>query len=92
MEQEILDHLNKLIREEHGNRLAIDSKFIDSEVDSFGTTVVFLGMDEKYECFNNEWFFSTQFKDEFNENGELVKNGITVKEIIERVINESPRL
>ena len=76
---EILDFLNKKIREEHGNRISMDSKWMDAEVDSFGTTMVFLDMEEKYGCFPKEWFNSNMGK----------WNELTIKEIVERVMNES---
>lgn len=78
MEQDILNFLNEKIREEHGNRVSIDSMWIDAEVDSFGTTMVFLDMEEKYSCFPKEWFNSNMGK----------WNKLTVREIVERVVNE----
>ena len=75
---EVLDFLNKKIREEHGSRVSIDSMWVEAEVDSFGTTMVFLDMDEKYECFPKEWFSSHMGK----------WDKLTVREIGERVINE----
>lgn len=80
---EVLDFLNKKIREEHGNRVTMDSKWIDAEVDSFGTTMVFLEMDEKYGCFNNEWFMSMDA---------IQWKALTIREIVERVMNESTKL
>ena len=76
---EILDFLNKKIREEHGNRVSIDSMWVDAEVDSFGTTMVFLEMEDKYGCFPKEWFNANMGK----------WNELTVREIVERVVNES---
>lgn len=81
--QEVLDFLNSKVREEHGQLLTIDSLWYDSQIDSFGTTVVFLEMDEKYERFDNEWFNSMdaiQWKE------------LTVKSIVERAMNESIKL
>jgi hypothetical protein len=77
--QEVLEFLNKSIREEHGNRVTLESKWMDAEVDSFGTTMVFLEMDEKYGCFPKEWFNTNQGK----------WNELTVREIVEKVENES---
>lgn len=89
-QEQILEQLNKYVRAEHGNRLSIESKWQDAEVDSFGATVVFLEMDEKYECFNNEWFMSVRhWRDEVDQHGNVINEGLTVKEIVERVINES---
>lgn len=77
MENKVLDFLNQRIREEHGNRVSIDSKWTDAEVDSFGTTVIFLDMDEKYGCFSKEWFIKVTWAD------------LTIRDIVERVKNES---
>jgi hypothetical protein len=78
----VLEFLNSKIREEHGNRVDIDSKWIDAEVDSFGTTMVFLEMEEKYNCFDKEWFNAHQGKWET----------LTIREVVERVMNESTKL
>lgn len=78
MEQDILDFLNSKIREEHGNRVNMESKWMDAGVDSFGTTMVFLDMDEKYGCFSKEWFSTHVGR----------WDQLTVREIVERVINE----
>lgn len=79
METEVLNSLNEKIREEHGSRVTMDSMWVEAEVDSFGTTMVFLDMDEKYNCFPKEWFNSNMGK----------WNKLTVREIVERVLNES---
>jgi len=79
MEQEVLEFLNIKIREEHGNRVTIESKWMDAQVDSFGTTMVFMEMEEKYECFPKQWFQSNMGK----------WDQLTVREIVEKVINES---
>lgn len=78
MEQDVLDFLNKKIREEHGNRVSIDDMWVNAEVDSFGTTMVFSDMDEKYKCFPREWFQSNMGK----------WNQLTIREIVERVLDE----
>lgn len=79
---EILEFLNSKIREEHGNRVSMDSKWMDAEVDSFGTTMVFLDMDEKYGCFDKEWFKDHQGK----------WDTLTIQEVVERAMNESTKL
>ena len=76
MKNEVLDFLNGRIREEHGNRVNMESKWMDAEVDSFGTTMVFLDMDEKYGGFNGDWLVTLT--------GET-----TIKEIVERALDES---
>lgn len=78
MEQSVLNFFNTLIRGEHGNRVTMESKWIDSGVDSFGTTMIFSDLDEKYKCFPKEWFHEHIGR----------WNQLTVREIVERVINE----
>jgi acyl carrier protein len=78
MEGQILEFLNSKIREEHGNRITIDSMWTEADIDSFGTTMVFLDMEEKYGCFPKEWFQSNTGK----------WNQLTVREIVERVLDE----
>jgi len=51
MEQGILADINIVIREEKGTRVTLDSTLLDADLDSFGTTVLFLDMDTKYEIF-----------------------------------------
>lgn len=90
MEQDVLDFLNSKIREEHGSRVTMESKWSDAEVDSFGTTMVFLEMDEKYKKFSNDWFRGVDnWVDIKDANGSIIKNGITVREIVERALDES---
>lgn len=94
MENEILEFLNLKIRAEHGNRVTLESKWMDAGVDSFGTTMVFLDMDEKYGCFPNEWFKSIKnWVDKIDpETKEILVRGITIQEIVTKVLNESTKL
>lgn len=78
--EEILNKLNKLIRGEHGSRVAIDSMWIDAGVDSLGTTLIFLDLDEEYGCFGKEWF-NAMTKEDWEQ--------LTVRAIVERIQNES---
>jgi len=49
---EIFNEINKLIREQHGMRAkSPSSKLIDSELDSFGHTMLFMELDAKYGYF-----------------------------------------
>lgn len=77
---EILKTLNGFIREEHGNTVTIESMWKDTMVDSFGTTMVFCDMDTKYECFNKDWLNAVQWET------------LTIRDIVERVQNESTKL
>jgi len=77
IEHEIVDFINKTVREEHGNRITIDSKLIDCGVDSFGISMVLLALDEKYSRFSSEWLEKNSIED------------LTIKTIVERVTNDS---
>lgn len=46
--QEILEFINKVIEEEHGNPVTEHSLLIDSEIDSFGYAVFWLGIYHEY--------------------------------------------
>lgn len=76
----ILNTLNEYILQENGIPVVIGSKWSDAELDSFGTTMVMADMDNEYECFPKEWFSTVEWK------------SLTIKEIVEKVINESPKL
>lgn len=80
MMNDILLYLNKLVRDEHGNALTMESMWTDAGIDSFGSTMVLCDMDAEYGCFDKEWFNTTNFYT------------LTIQDIVERVINESPKL
>lgn len=77
MESEILEFLNSKIREEHGNRVTIESDWIDTGVDSYGTVMVTAELDNKYECFSKEWYRDVDWYT------------LTIKDVVDRIINES---
>lgn len=77
---DVSSSLNRLIKQEHGNTVNLSDMWIDANVDSFGTTVVFLDMDDKYKCYSNEWFRSVDW------------TKISIQEIVDKAINESPQL
>jgi acyl carrier protein len=78
-EQEVLDTINKLIRDEKGNRVTYESKLRDADLDSFGHTVLFLELDNAYQIFEDipagEDPFST-----------IPWDTITIKEVIEKCL------
>ena len=53
MTLEILDTMNSIIREEKGTRVTIDDSLRDADLDSFGITMLFFELDEKYEYFKD---------------------------------------
>jgi len=75
--EDTLKFLNKRIREEHGKRVTADSMWTEAEVDSFGTTVIFLDMDAKYGNFSNDWFSTIDWK------------SLTIQYILDRANYES---
>lgn len=50
---EVLDEVNRLIRQEKGNRVTLDNKLHEAELDSFGTVTLFLELDQKYHYFGD---------------------------------------
>lgn len=87
IEQEVLDFLNTNLREEHGNRVTLDSKWMEAEVDSFGTTVVFLNMDDKYPGkYDHVWFESVQNWVDYTTPDGVEMPGITIREIVNRAL------
>lgn len=92
--EEVLKFLNEKIRDEHGNPVSMESKWTDAEVDSFGTTMVFCDLDDRYGCFDKDWFKEAVCKipDVLDEQGNIVRHGLMIREIVERAINESTKL
>lgn len=45
---DILSHINKIIKQEHGTIVELDNLLIDSEIDSFGYAILFLELEDKY--------------------------------------------
>ena len=45
---DILSHINKIIKHEHGTRVELDNLLIDSGIDSFGYAILFLELEDKY--------------------------------------------
>ena len=76
MDEEILETFNKAIRNEHGNRVTLDSLLIDADLDSFGITMVLLEMDDNYKYFHKGSFGEDPF-------AEIPYYTISIKEIID---------
>lgn len=54
--EEVIIYVNKVVREEHGMPMKADEdKLIDTGCDSFGITMVLLGLDQKYGVFQDSW-------------------------------------
>ena len=46
--KEVLEFINKIIEDEHGNSITEDSLLTDSEIDSFGYAMFWLSINQKY--------------------------------------------
>jgi len=62
-EAEIVNTINKILKEEHGNEITIDSLFIESNLDSFGTSMLLLELDGIYGNFPVEWLKEVEIKE-----------------------------
>jgi len=80
MEQEVLDALNKLIREEKGNRVTLDSTWAEADLDSFGTVVVLSELDSTYGLFADVPDGEDQFKT-------LAFSTLTVRDVVEKCMS-----
>ena len=79
---DVLEQLNTEIRAEKGNRVTEDSMFTDAGLDSFGTTLVFLALDNTYGYFDKCGYKEDQFK-------QIPYSTLTVKEIVDVCISET---
>ena len=80
----VLAFINKTIRAENGNRVTEDSKFVDAQLDSFGTAIFFMELDHEYELFA---------KMGYGEGEDVLSHidyaNITIKEIINLCTSET---
>lgn len=79
MREEILEHINRIIREEKGNRVTEDSTFLDAGLDSFGYAVFFMDLDAEY-----RYFDACEYGDDVF--SKIPYSTLTVKEIIDQCI------
>ena len=77
METDILKFLNEKIREEHGSTVYTKTPWTESGLDSYGSTVVFFEMDDKYGCFDKNWLAEVEWSE------------LIVQDLIDRILNES---
>lgn len=61
-EETILARINELIEEENGEAIDANTPIIDSGVDSFGITMVFVELDTEYGVYPKEEFKNIQFE------------------------------
>ena len=77
--KDILARINKIILEEKGVRVTIDSTLLNADLDSFGITVLFIELDADYKYFKDipegiDPFTTINYKD------------ITIKEMVNTCI------
>lgn len=74
---ELLMELNELIESENGNHIDEYTKIVDSGIDSFGITMVFIEIEKKYNIYSKEEFKTIPF------------DTITPKEVIDRILDKN---
>ena len=75
MKENVLDYINVIVREEKGNRVDETSTLRDAALDSFGITMLFIALDERYQYFKKGGYGDNPFK-------EIHYDTITIKEVI----------
>jgi acyl carrier protein len=59
---ENLNFINKILVIENAKAIQEDNLLIDSELDSFGYAILFIEIDEKFNCFDKEYLNSIDYK------------------------------
>lgn len=59
---DITEFVNKIIVEENAKAINEDDLLIASDLDSFGYAVLFLGLDEKYGCFDVKYLNNIDYE------------------------------
>ena len=81
MEEEIIQFVNKRIRQEHGKAMRDRAdKLVDTGIDSLGITIVILELESKYGILTDEQLTRIEIKD------------ITLGDIIDMVLDENRKL
>ena len=75
--EEIVEFANNILVEEHGRKIKLHEKLIDSGVDSFGITVVFMEINAKYDVYSHK------------ELDTLLIIEITMQDVVDRIQNDS---
>lgn len=76
----VLEFINTAIRAEKGNRVTPESKLVDSDLDSFGFTVIFLDLDTKYNYFKDVMAGTDPFST-------IDFQSITIQEVIDKCLS-----
>lgn len=59
--ESLLEEINELLEEEHGNAISEEQALVESEIDSFGLTMVLVAIDQKYKVYPKEVFKDLPF-------------------------------
>lgn len=79
--QPILDFITNIIEEQGGNVSDESTKIYDTGIDSFSIAVLYLELDEEYECFDSSYNSNTPRQElEFDTIGDLVDRVISWQE------------
>ena len=73
--EELLEYINELLEEEHGNPIGYTDTLVSSGIDSFGLTMVLICIDNKYKIYPKEVFATLNFAE------------LTANDVIEKVLN-----
>lgn len=76
MREQVLARINEIVREEHGNRVNEASKVLDTELDSFGLTMLFIALDQEY-----KYFEKAGYGDDVA--GKIPYDTLTISEVID---------
>lgn len=76
MEQELLDFINKCVREEKGTKVSLYSKLADTDLDSLGMFTLFVELDSNYNFFGST-------PDNVDPFESIDYDTITIKEIVD---------
>lgn len=74
MREKILNELNKILVTENAKEISESNLLTDSELDSFGYAMLFIELNENYNCFDKEYLNSINYK------------SYTAKDLIDRII------
>ena len=81
MRTEVLDKINKVVREEKGRRVSETSTLRDAELDSFGITMLFIALDDEYQYFAKAGYGDDVFK-------VIPYDTLTISEMIDICVSE----
>ena len=79
---EVLDTINREIRNEKGRRVTEEDTLRDAGLDSFGITMFFCALDDKYSYFAKGGYGKNPF-------AEIQYDQITIREIIDTCVSEN---